>query len=393
MYGITTQGIPASEIADMGVSELKNVLQQGEIPIGATINRFLVENGFNPLYGHIESDSDGAVPIASMTGLGLFPSALTDLGNIDHESYYHNPDNARFTARTTFEALGFGTNPLYDPPEIVFENPLEDEPLETAQNGDVIIEGKLDWKGPRKLDGSGVKDIQLFKYTYENEFENGFDWEGMEVEVGDASWSIDSEGNFSVFCNIPEAEKVYALRAVIVFRDDTEMHGAVMLGSPEEFELKAEGETVLWSVEGLERIFSVDGELYVYGQPKEGEMPAVGISASINPVFTGENKIHKIAVSKYNEGGGEPVEWDENEVIWPIGAEEPPLELAQMDVSLSTFYESRNAFSVYYIVSGYFDDNTVYRFMYVFLMPADRREASDLLPPHFRPQELPDEEE
>jgi hypothetical protein len=44
------------------------------------------------------------------------------------------------------------------------------------------------------------------------------------------------------------------------------------------------------------------------------------------------------------------------------------------------------------MVGGYFEDSTIYKFMYVYLIPADSREASDLLPPYFRPQEITEEE-
>jgi hypothetical protein len=347
MYGITHQGIAANNIDAMGIEELLGVLQLGEIAIGATINRFLVDNGFGSYLGFIESDSDGAVPISSMTGLGLSPSSMYLLGyGVDHESYYgfHADD----TAKKTFEALGFKVNPMYDPPEVTFAYPVENEPLETEETGDVTIQGNLDWKGPRKFEG-GVKDIKLFKYTYLQEMVNGFDWQGVEVGVDDENWAIDNTGDFSVLCNIPGADRVYALRIVFVFKDDTEMQAIVMLGPPDELETKKGGETIKWSMEGLGKVFALDNETYVYEQPKEGEMPGVYIHATVIPAFRDDDSTYLLFAGKYSSGGGDPIESEQNEVRWEAGFEEPA-GLSLLEIDFLTSYEGDNFFVVAYDV-------------------------------------------
>ncbi|HNS33592.1 MAG TPA: hypothetical protein PKN36_11570, partial [bacterium] len=388
MYGLTHQGMPADQIDDMGVKELVGYLQLGEIAIGATINRFLVDNGNNILYGWAEHESDGAVPLASMTGLGLSPSSAYSLGyGVDHESYYEF--HAQDTARKTFEALGFKTNPLYDPPEVTFTYPVEDEPLETEEDGDVTILGTLNWKGPRKFEG-GVKDIKLFKYTYLQEMVNGFDWQGVEVEVDDENWAIDDTGDFSVFCNIPQADRVYALRVVFVFKDDTEMQAVVMLGPPDELETKSGGETIKWSMEGLGKVFALDNETYVYEEPKQGETPPAVIYGSIVPAFRQDDSTYILFSGKYSMSGGDPIAFEQNEVRWEAGFEEPD-GLNLLEIDFSTFYEDRNIFLIAYDMIRLSEPEILKR-VAAFLIPWPKREKEDLLPPYCRPQEIPEEE-
>ncbi|MCM8806244.1 MAG: FG-GAP-like repeat-containing protein [Candidatus Omnitrophica bacterium] len=393
IYGITSKGIPADEIDDMGLADLVSVLSSGEIAIGATINRFLIENGFNILYNRMESDSDGAVPIVSMTGLGLNPSYLIDVGDIDHEEYYGVKDNARFVAHRTLEAFGFNTNPLYDPPEIIFTNPVEDELLETDEYGNITIEGKLDWKAPRKFGGNTVKDVKLYKYTYAYEMTHSFNWEGEEIPVEKGNWAIDESGNFSITANIANPEMIYALKVVIVFRDDTEMQGVCMLGCPDEFSTKAQGETITWRLDGLGKIFQIDSETYVYEKPKQGQTPAVNIYAHIYPVLKQDNADYLLFIGKYGPAGGDPLEYTQTEVIWVKGVEQPA-ELEHMEASLSTSYDDENLFVIAYDAIDYGDDSSGLSFLkrvFAFLFPWQFHEKEELLPPYFRKQILPED--
>ncbi|MCM8816517.1 MAG: hypothetical protein NC913_03270 [Candidatus Omnitrophica bacterium] len=406
LYGITSQGMPLEFIEEMDVIDLVDVLASGEIAIGATINRFLIENGSNILHGRLESDSDGAVPIVSMTGLGLNPSLLVDVGYIDHEAYYHVKDDAILVASTTLEKLGFKTNPLYDPPEIIFTSPSDNEILVSGEGGEITIEGRVDWKGPRKLDGNAVKAVKVFRYTYAYEFEHGFDWQGQEVPVEKPDWTINSNGEFSITCNVSQPEQIYALRVVIVFRDDTEMHGVVMLGCPDHYTTTAQGETITWSVEGLGKVFPIDNESYVYERPNE--TTAVAISAQVNPVYRENNAIYNLFSGKYTSSGGDPVESQEDEITWYIGLQEPPA-LNQMEIDFSTNYEDNNLYVIAYTVidlgeggdlvpapgGGFYWSQGVahiVRQVFAFLFPTIKHEKEELLPPYFRPEQVPDEE-
>jgi len=390
LYGITSAGVPADEIDDMGLVDLISVLRSGEIPIGATINRFLIENGFNILHDRMESDSDGAVPIVSMSGLGLNPSLIIDVGDIDHEEYYNDKDKARLVAAQTFRALGLKEKPEYDPPEIIFTNPVENGLLETEEDGNTTIEGKIDWKGTRNFGGNTVKEIKLFKYTYAYEWEHGFNWEGEEIP---ATGTIDENGDFSITANIPNPEMIYALKVVVVFRDNTELHGIVMLGCPEEFATKAQGETVYWRLDGLGKIFQIDSETYVFEEPKQGQTPAVGIYAHIYPVLKQDNADYLLFTGKYGLTGGDPLEYAQTEVIWVKGAEQPP-GLEHMEVSLSTSYDDNNIFVIAYDAIDYGDDSSGLSFLkrvFAFLFPWQFHEKEELLPPYFRQQILPPE--
>jgi len=396
MYGITEQGVPLKEIDDMGVGELKDTLQSGEISIGATINRFLVDKGSSTYLGFMESDSDGAVPITSMTGLGLNPSQSYSLGKgVDHESYYRS--DSTITAEKTFELLGFKTNPLYDPPEITFTNLVEDQLPIPDINGKITIEGKLDWKSPRNLT-KGVKDIKLYKYTYEHDISNGFNWEGQEVpDILQEDWSIDEDGTFAVMCSISEPRKVYAIKTSIIFKDDTEIQEIYMLGSPEENETIASGETVNWSLTGLGKTFGI-GESrtgvfhfvnYIYEEPKEGEMPAVNLAVKISPSLKGESKNYLIESQKRNASGSVILEADNVTIDWEKGEQEPA-DLSLMEVELSTIYENKNEFSVVYILANYIEDefsrsSELQKVVYISLTPYVMRTREELLPPYHRP--------
>ncbi|MCM8768306.1 MAG: FG-GAP-like repeat-containing protein [Candidatus Omnitrophica bacterium] len=395
LYGITTQGVSLARVDSMDALDVAGILYYGEIAIGATINRFLIENGANVLHSHLESDSDGAVPLVSMTGLGLNPSSLIDVGNIHHEAYYHERDEARLVAGKTLEKIGFKTNPEYDPPEIIFTSPADGDLLVAGEGGEITIEGKVEWKGSRKFDGEAVKAIKIFQYTYTDEFEHGFNWEGQEVTVSQENWSIDSTGAFSVTCNVSEPEQIYALRVVVIFKDDTEMHGVVMLGCPDEYKTTAQGETINWNLQGLGRIFPIDKETYVYEQPKAGETPGVDASATVIPIYRQDNSVYTLFAGKYAPTGGDPIDYVENEIPWGRGLQEPS-GLNQMEIDFSTTYEDSNVFVIAYNVIDLGEDGGTPSFVkqvFAFLFPAAKHEKEELLPPYFRPEEVPPDPE
>ncbi|MCK9266087.1 FG-GAP-like repeat-containing protein [bacterium] len=399
MYGITGKGVALSEISDMGFSKLKEVLSAGEIAIGATINRFLVDKGSSSYLGFMESDSDGAVPITSMTGLGLLPTATHSLGRgVDHESYYGA--DAQETAEKTFELLGFRTNPEYDPPEITFTDLMENQPLPVDENGNISIEGQLDWKSPRNLT-KGVKDIKFYKYTHAYDSQHGLNWEGQEVEgITSEDWSIDKDGNFTLSCNIPESHKVYAIKVSIIFQDDTELQEVVMLGSPEENEESNDGETINWSLTGLDRVFclgnridsfNVMNSLYYYQKPEAGETPNIYINTYTYPSFKAPGYTHQLFAGQYETSERDPLNATDLAILWDIEEEEAPEELDFMEIGLSTSYQEENTFIISYGVYPHSSVSGSVKRVSVIMLPIARKEREEFLPLYCRPQELPEE--
>lgn len=83
----------------------------GQTAIGATLLPALLKDPEKTISycngPSAEGESDGAVPLASMAGVGI-TSYRDNLGNMDHEEYYSSAsDNGRKTARATINAFGF----------------------------------------------------------------------------------------------------------------------------------------------------------------------------------------------------------------------------------------------------------------------------------------------
>ncbi len=400
LYGVTEQGIPddffSGDIWDVAAA-LEDVGRylEGDIAKGATMNRFFIENGNTNFFnGHREGRSDGAVPIISAAGLGITSNHIC-LGDIDHEQFFNLAGKASVTARTTFETLGFKVNPEYDPPEVQFDSPSDDEPLEVDESGRTTISGTLVWPGDDEI-GKRVKQIKLFRHTREHDQQTRFGWEGIPVPLDTQDWQIGDDGSFSITCTVPDPEKVYALKVVFVFIDATELPGVVMLGHPDEFQTTCMGETIRWSVEGLNRVFllsreSTDTAVFTYERAPAGETPTASISASVNPVYQTDDRQYHLFIGAYSSEGGFPKTWNETAVSWPLGQELPPPELAQLDVSHSAVCEPGDLFVVSYLVAGDTEPD-FYKFITVYLFPWPKREKTDLMPPYFRPQPLPPEE-
>lgn len=115
--------------------------QSGETAIGATILPTLLQNPSQMISDaggdRYEGESDGAVPLVSMAGMGIAPNRYY-LGDLDHEEYYSSAgDKGRAVARATFNSFG-----------------LETARCECAR---VIIENLEDF---HTSNASGTRDIQ-----------------------------------------------------------------------------------------------------------------------------------------------------------------------------------------------------------------------------------------
>ncbi len=100
LYGVTTKRMPF----------------KAETAMGATLTSFMMKNGNQPVTavssGHTAGDSDGAVPLASMAGVGIVNYRSIYLGDVDHEEYYDKRSDVLYggmVARQTFERLGLST--------------------------------------------------------------------------------------------------------------------------------------------------------------------------------------------------------------------------------------------------------------------------------------------
>ena len=160
LYGITAKGVKlewTGGVFDKGF-EAEAVYQQSEIGKGATTLWLLIENPKTPYLGVQQGESDGAVPILSMTGHGLGAKTVS-LGECDHEEYFGAPDSpgnftvkgkASVTTRTTLSNLGIGSVERYNPPEIRLKLRREEDVkalLAGDLDGDLEIEGELAWPG------------------------------------------------------------------------------------------------------------------------------------------------------------------------------------------------------------------------------------------------------
>jgi hypothetical protein len=158
----------------MAVDELRRIRLLGT-GLGATINRHIIANPTTAYLGQTLADSDGAVPITSMTGAGLdvIPHYL---GDVDHEEYYGAPlpideagnrevraeGAAQDTATATFSRLAL-LDPIYACPEVRIESPAADapRPATAATSWTFPLRGRLVWPGDAKpglrLKAKGVK--------------------------------------------------------------------------------------------------------------------------------------------------------------------------------------------------------------------------------------------
>ncbi len=89
---------------------------KAQTAMGATLTSFIMKNGNQPVSavssGHTAGDSDGAVPLASMAGVGIVNYRSIYLGDVDHEEYYDKRSDVLYggmVARQTFDRLGLST--------------------------------------------------------------------------------------------------------------------------------------------------------------------------------------------------------------------------------------------------------------------------------------------
>jgi hypothetical protein len=95
LYGTTSKRLPD---------------QSGETAIGATILPTLLKDAMKTISDsggeRAEGESDGAVPLVSMAGMGIAQTRYY-IGDVDHEEYYSSAgEKGRMTARATFNSLG-----------------------------------------------------------------------------------------------------------------------------------------------------------------------------------------------------------------------------------------------------------------------------------------------
>jgi len=179
LYGVTAKGVKLNLSTDWGdlYYQVTTLPKQNEIGFGATALWVLVDNPGQQYRGVDLGDGDGASTVLSMTGHDL-AGQVVNLGEVDHEEYFGAPDapghfqlggKATATARQTLKALGFGSNPRYDPPVARLEVAREDElaaVLRGERDGWLAVRGRLEWPGdpaahrridPKKVEAFAVR--------------------------------------------------------------------------------------------------------------------------------------------------------------------------------------------------------------------------------------------
>ena len=99
--------------------------QSGETAVGATILPTLLKDANRTINDNsgdrLEGESDGAVPLFSMAGIGIATNRY-NLGDFDHEEYYSSAGSmGRKTAQTTFDFFGLD-DPRCTCSRVVIEN-------------------------------------------------------------------------------------------------------------------------------------------------------------------------------------------------------------------------------------------------------------------------------
>lgn len=162
---------------------------------------------------------------------------------------------------------------------------------------------------------------------------------------------MNHDGSFTVNCHIPDAEQVYALLAALEFDDEEELVGTVLLGSPAEMEYTSQGETIRWSVNGLERIFQYggSGDVFSYEMPLQDEAPdSVTINAELTASLWESGITYRLGASVSSEGaGGSDGPRDEavQDVIWPKDAIYPPAG-PDFNVTFTSNYQSGDRYAI-----------------------------------------------
>lgn len=148
-------------------SDFSRLINSPQIAQGAYLMKWLYQSD-QSVGAHPANASDGAVPIESMSGAGLFPRSYF-LGDIDHEEYYGAPADGKWTAESlaldtsaaTLRELGFDGDKKGKnyPPSVELKQPLPQAPPVGGQSAFSVI-GQLTWNGDDKP-GNRVATAQL----------------------------------------------------------------------------------------------------------------------------------------------------------------------------------------------------------------------------------------
>ena len=235
LYGITAKGVKlewSGNVFDKGF-EAEAVSGQSEIGLGATTLWLLVESPKTPYLGVPQGESDGAVPILSMTGHGLGAKTVF-LGECDHEEYFGAPDSpghftiagkASVTARTTLSNLGIGSVERFNPPKIQLKLRREEDVkalLAGDLDGDLEIEGELVWPG----DSNPSRRIKPDKVEASVSRKGGRGGDPVEAR----NLSVESGGRFRAGIYVQDLRDAGLDRKTdlelcvrLFFKDDTEL--------------------------------------------------------------------------------------------------------------------------------------------------------------------------
>jgi len=146
---------------------VSRLFNSSEIGTGAWLITWLYQNQDN-VQNYAVFMSDGAVPVESAMGEGLFQRSF-DLGDVDHEEYYGAPVNGKFTAdlaasdtssKTLYE-LGFNGDKKGKnyPPSLELRMPMAVAPPISGESA-LYVSGQLTWNGDPKP-GLRVLEAQL----------------------------------------------------------------------------------------------------------------------------------------------------------------------------------------------------------------------------------------
>ncbi len=224
LYGLTNKGLKPFA-GDKDAWERLGKLTS-ELGKGATLNRWMTFLPTDPYLGAERGDSDGAVPIVSMTGGYAGTSATrVSLGDVDHEEYFGAPKGSTFTAAAlgkstatqTFTSMDFG-NSIYNCPSITVT-----QPNASGSYGDtdkVPVDAQLVWPGDQ-APGLRVREILIKDSSGDRSFR--------------LSGNVQPDGHITGDLQADQLGKggpaFNGMRIVVVFLDGTELETFAMTGA------------------------------------------------------------------------------------------------------------------------------------------------------------------
>lgn len=250
IYGVTSKRMPDGAQTAIGATLLPFLLKYGDRPVSAVSG------------GHVEGDSDGAVPLASMAGAAIVNFRSDDMGDVDHEEYYSGkPDYGDRVAYRTFSRLGLELPRCTCPV-------LELQPVGDLQA--IAVDAPLEVKAQLRLDPT----FEPKPGTRLQSAEALFLIAGGPDEYALGDLDFDDDGNLTGSFSMPDlGPGEHQLVARAHFRDDTQ------LDSIPEAKALYTGLRVLASPVSNGYCYTGSGDIASFSYMEEGDINWTGSSA------------------------------------------------------------------------------------------------------------------